>query len=57
MMYQTSGSESWPRKGELTHAHSRKYDHCESLHITMKPELVLMKISLVAVIFISNGVS
>ena len=48
-----SSSELWPRNVELTHTHSKKCDYHESLHITMKPVFVVMKINLVAVIFIS----
>ena len=33
-----SGSESWPRKVELTRTHSiKKCNYHESLHITIKP--------------------
>ena len=38
VVYQMSGSESWPRKVELTRTHSiKKCNYHESLHITIKP--------------------
>ena len=53
-MYQMSSSESWPRKVELTRAHSIKNcDYRESLHITMRPVNNPIEISLTTMIFIS----
>ena len=50
-----SGSELWPRKVELTHAHSKNATTTESiLHATTKPVSVLTKTSFIAVIFISQ---
>ena len=49
-----SGSESRPRKVELTYAYSRYATNTESiLLITTKPVFVLTKTSLMIVIFIS----
>ena len=47
-----SGSESWPRKVELTHTF-KKRDYHESLHITMKPVVTTMETSFTTLIFIS----
>ena len=50
----TSGSESRPRKVELTRAHSKNVTTTVSiLHITTKLVLVATIISLMTVIFIS----
>ena len=50
----TSGSESWPRKVELMHIHSKKGDdYCEYLQITTKPAFVPIKANLMVVIFIN----
>ena len=49
-----SSSESRPRKVELMHTHSKNVTTTESiLHITMKFVFVLMKTSLIDVIFTS----
>ena len=50
-----SGSESRPRKVELTHAHSRNATTTVStLHITSKTVFVSTKTSLMEVVFISK---
>ena len=49
-----SGSESQQGKVELTHVHSKNAKTIvNTLHITMKPVFVPMKICFMAVIFVS----
>ena len=54
LLIKTSGSESRPRKVELTCVFKKRDDYRERiLHITTKPVFVLTNTSLMAVIFIS----
>ena len=51
--YQMSGSESRPRKVELTYAFKKHADYCEYFYITMELVNMPTEASLIALTFIS----